>query len=66
MKNLEFILKLTVLKKKQKVKTTPFSTYYINHLSTLSETDLDKYDKEFKTNRWKPARKFVKSSNLVK
>ena len=46
--------------------TTPFSTYYINHLSTLTEADFDKYDKEFQNNRWKPARTFIKSSNLVK
>ena len=41
---------------------TPFSTYYIKHISEMSEND---YDKEIQNNRIKSARFMIKSSNLV-
>ena len=43
---------------------TPFSTYYIKHLSTIN--DDAKSDKEFKQDHWIKARYFITSSNLVR
>ncbi|WP_300712471.1 DNA polymerase, partial [uncultured Brachyspira sp.] len=42
---------------------TPFSTYYINHLSECEE---DKYNKEYKQDHWIKARYFINSSDLVR
>ena len=42
---------------------TPFSTYYIKHLGNAKAGTLDK---ELKDGKWRPARYFISSSNLVR
>ena len=43
---------------------TPFSTYYIKHLSTMN--DSSKSNMEYKQDHWIKARSFITSSNLVR
>ena len=43
---------------------TPFSTYYIKHLS--ENLDIDKFNKEYESDHWINARYYISSSNLVR
>ena len=42
---------------------TPFSAYYIKHLSEVPE---NKYNMEYNVDHWRKTRTFIKASNLVR